>query len=113
MKIQLIALLIVVGLILNTFSVFGSMNSQNDELEIGEVSGGIARVKVQILNNGDTDIQGLEMTITLGAPWMLFGGGTTTTFDIASGSEETITTGFFLGFGFLFFHFRKSPRFQR
>jgi len=36
MKIQVVALLIVVGLIINTFSVFGRMNSQNDELKIGD-----------------------------------------------------------------------------
>ena len=63
-----------------------------------EIRGGLG-LKIIINNNGDTDIQGLEMTITMDAPWMLFGGGTTTTFDIPSGSEEIITTGFFLGFG--------------
>ena len=64
MKIQLIALLIIVGLIFNTFSVFSS-NSQNDELVIGEVSGGFARVKAEIVNSGDVDISNVEWSISI------------------------------------------------
>jgi glucose/arabinose dehydrogenase len=64
-KIRLIALLIVNGLIINSVFVFGSTQSQNGQLEIGEVTGGFSRVKVEILNDGDIDISDVEWSISI------------------------------------------------
>jgi PKD repeat protein len=72
-------------------------NTYHNNISI-EFRGGLG-LKIIVTNTGDIDIQGLELTITMDAPWMFLGGGTSTTIDIASGVEETITTGFFLGFG--------------
>jgi hypothetical protein len=63
-----------------------------------EIRGGLG-LKIIIRNDGNIDFQGLEVTITMDAPLMFFGGETSTTIDIASGSEEIITTGFVFGFG--------------
>jgi len=51
-----------------------------------EIHGGLG-LTIIINNNGDTDIQGLEVTLTFDAPWIMLG------------VESSITTGFLLGFG--------------
>jgi hypothetical protein len=65
-----------------------------------EIHGGLG-LTIIINNNGDTDIQGLEVTLTFDAPWIMLGveSSTTTSIDLMSGEQVSITTGFFLGFG--------------
>jgi len=65
MKKKLVAILIVCGFFISSFSVLGIIGSQNDDLEIGDITGGFARVKAEILNIGDTDISDINWSFSI------------------------------------------------
>jgi hypothetical protein len=65
---------------------------------VKSISGGFG-VKAVIDNTGTADAQDVACTITIDAPLMILGGETTTTINVAAGSEEEISSGFILGIG--------------
>ncbi len=67
-------------------------------IEVKSISGGLG-VSAVVANSGEADASGVECTITIDASLMILGGETTTTIDVAAGSEQTISSGFILGFG--------------
>ena len=106
MNMQFTASLIVFVLIFNTYSVFGSMDSQNDELLVGEVSGGFARIQAEILNRGDIDISDVEWSISISGGFFgkihKISSGLIST--LASNEAEIVTSSPLFGFGRITIH---------
>jgi len=67
-------------------------------IEVKSIGGGLG-VSAVIGNSGTADAEDLEVTITIDASLMLLGGETTSTVTVAAGTEQTVSTGFILGFG--------------
>jgi len=65
MKIRLIVVFIVILIILTPLSVLGNTNSQDEEITINNVNGGLTRIKADSSNTGDTDISDVEWNISV------------------------------------------------
>ena len=62
------SIIIIIMFSLITSSIFLSVNvesNQNNEIEIGEISGGLGRVQVEIKNMGDNDASNIEWKISV------------------------------------------------
>ena len=103
MKKNIFGILIIINLILVSSTFYSEIGiaNQDGELEIGDIKGGIGRIKADIKNVGDGDISDVEWSIIVTGG--LFGGINSTTEDtittIASGDSETIKSKPFFGFG--------------
>jgi len=65
MRKKIFNILVIVLLISSINSVFGTESSFQDELEIGEINGGIRKVKAEIVNSGDIDLIDVEWSISI------------------------------------------------
>ena len=96
-----ISILVILILISSTFYSAISVVNREGELEVGDITGGLGRIKADIKNVGDGDVSDVEWSITVKGG--LFGGINSTTEDtittIASGDSETIKSNPFFGFG--------------
>ena len=106
MKIQIVAILIVFGLLISSFSVLGITDSQNVELEIGKVTGGFARINAEILNIGDSDISNVEWSTSISGGFI--GGITKANSGIISlllsNDAEVVSSAPIIGFGRITIH---------
>ena len=110
MNIRIVALLIVCGLIMNSVSIFGSINSQDDEIMINEVTGGFARVKAEISNIGDTDISDVDWSISVSGGFL---GGINNTNNgiislIKSNEAQIASSDPIIGFGRITIHIKAN-----
>jgi len=106
MKIQFIGILLCVGMISSAISVVNSNGNQIDELEIGEVTGGVFRVKAEINNIGDIDISDIDWKIEITGGFLERINKTTTGLIpvIPVNGKEIITSSPIIGFGRITIH---------
>ncbi|MFO7676984.1 MAG: PQQ-dependent sugar dehydrogenase [Thermoplasmatota archaeon] len=98
---KLIVLVIILGMLSNVFFVSGTTPSQDDNLEISEVTGGLARIRAQISNTGETDISDIEWSISVtgGIGRRINRTQTGVISNLASNSNEYITCSPVFGLG--------------
>ena len=100
MKKQIVIMIALAILIVSNFTVIALPSSQQDELEIGEITGGIRRIKAEIVNTGENQLTDVAWNLSISGGFfgrinsMAIG-----SIDISSNASEIVRSDPIFGFG--------------